>query len=45
MSALYKNKKDYQNKVEQLTNQLIKEGWLSAVYKDLILADAAKVSF
>jgi hypothetical protein len=43
MSALYKNKKDYQNKVEQRTNQLIKEGWLSAVYKDLILADAGKV--
>jgi hypothetical protein len=41
--ALYKNKKDYQSKVEQRTNQLIKEGWLSPVYKDLILADAAKV--
>jgi hypothetical protein len=45
MTALYKNKKDYQNKVEQRTNQLIKDGWLSAVYKDLILRDAAQVSF
>ena len=42
--ALYKNKKDYQTKVEQRTNQLIKEGWLSPVYKDLILGDAAKVT-
>lgn len=42
--ALYKNKKDYQSKVEQRTNQLIKEGWLSPVYKDLILGDAAKVA-
>jgi hypothetical protein len=45
MAALYKNKKDYQNKVEQRTNQLIKDGWLSTVYKDLILSDAAKVNF
>jgi hypothetical protein len=43
-AALYKNKKDYQTKVEQRTNQLIKEGWLSPVYKDLILGDAAKVT-
>jgi len=42
--ALYKNKKDYQSKVEQRTNQLIKEEWLSPVYRDLILADAAKVA-
>jgi hypothetical protein len=44
MQVLYKNKNDYRNKVEQRTNQLIKEGWISPVYKDLILADAAKVS-
>jgi hypothetical protein len=42
--ALYKNKKDYQNKVEKRANELIKEGWLSPAYKDLILADAAKVT-
>ena len=45
MKVLYKNKKDYQNKVEQRANALIKEGWLSPAYKELILADAAKVSF
>ncbi|HET9943726.1 MAG TPA: alpha/beta hydrolase domain-containing protein, partial [Terriglobia bacterium] len=45
MKALYKNKKDYENKVTQRTNALIKDGWISAAYKDLILADAAKVEF
>jgi hypothetical protein len=41
---LYKSKKDYQTKVEQRMNQLLKEGWLSPAYKDLILADAMKVN-
>jgi hypothetical protein len=43
--ALYRNKRDYQSKVERRANELIKEGWLSPVYKDLILADAAKIQF
>ena len=43
--TLYKNKKDYQTKVEQRLNALIKDGWVSAAYKDLVLADAAKVNF
>jgi hypothetical protein len=43
-AALYKNKRDYQNKVERRTAQLIKDGWISAAYKDLIQADAAKVT-
>jgi hypothetical protein len=45
MKALYRNKRDYQRRVEQRANELIKQGWLSSVYKDLILADAAKVEF
>ena len=45
MKTLYKSKKDFQSKVEQRANALIKEGWLSPAYKELILADAAKVSF
>jgi hypothetical protein len=45
MKMLYKNKKEYQNKVEQRANALIKEGWLSAAYKSLIVSDAAKVNF
>lgn len=44
LAMLYKNKKDYQGKVEKRTNELIKDGWISAAYKDLILADAAKVT-
>ena len=42
LHKLYKNKKDYQNKVEQRVNQLIKEGWFLPVYKDIVIADAAK---
>ena len=45
MKALYKNEKDYRKKVERRANALIKEGWLSQAYKDLILADAAQVEF
>ena len=44
VQSLYKNKKDYQSKVEERANQLIKEGWLSPAYKDLILADAMNVN-
>jgi hypothetical protein len=39
---LYKNKNDYQSKVEKRLNALIKEGWFLPVYKDLVLADASK---
>jgi hypothetical protein len=42
MQKLYKNKKEYQTKVEQRVNQLIKEGWFLPVYKDLVLTDATK---
>jgi hypothetical protein len=45
MKMLYKNKKDYENKVGQRTNALIKDGWISPAYKDLILSDAARVEF
>jgi len=45
MKMLYKSRKDFQSRVEQRANALIREGWLSPAYKDLILADAAKVSF
>lgn len=44
LQSLYKNRMDYQSKVEQRANQLIKEGWLPPAYKDLILADAMKVN-
>src|SRR5712671_51081 len=44
VQALYKSKTDYQSKVEQRANQLIKEGWLLPAYKDLILVDAMKAN-
>jgi len=44
VQALYKSRKDYQSKVEQRADQLIKEGWLSPAYKNLILADAMKIN-
>jgi hypothetical protein len=43
LQKLYKNKKEYQMKVQQRLNQLVKEGWFLPVYKDLVMADAAKV--
>jgi hypothetical protein len=45
VQTLYKTRKEYQSKVELRANQLIKEGWLSPAYKDLILADAMKINF
>ncbi len=45
LKTLYKDKKDYQSKIEQRANQLLKEGWLTTPYKDLVLADAMKVNF
>jgi len=44
VQPLYKNQKDYVSKVELRANQLIKEGWLAPVYKELILADAMKTT-
>ncbi len=42
LHSLYKDLKDYQSRVEQRANQLIREGWMSPAYRDLVLADAAK---
>jgi hypothetical protein len=43
LKSLYKSEKDYQSKVEQSANQLMKAGWLPAVYRELIVGDARKV--
>lgn len=45
LKRLYKDKKDYQTKVKQRLDELIREGWFLPLYKDEILADAAKISF
>ena len=41
LKALYKNKQDYQQRVERRLNQLIAEGWFLPVYKTVVLADAS----
>jgi hypothetical protein len=45
LKKLYKDKKDYQAKVAQRLEELTRQGWSLPVYKEQILADAAKVSF
>lgn len=45
LKKLYKDRKDYQTKFAQRLSDLTRQGWSLPVYKDQILADAAKVSF
>jgi len=45
LKKLYKNPKDYYNKVAQRYDQLVKEGWALPVYRDMVLAEAARVTF
>jgi hypothetical protein len=45
LRKLYRNKADYQAKVERRVTELTREGWSLPVYRNLILADAAKVEF
>ena len=41
----YKDKKDYQTKVQQRYDELLKQGWALPVYRSVVLADAEKVNF
>ena len=41
----YGDKKRYQEQVKKKLDELEKTGWSLPVYRDLILADAAKVEF
>ncbi len=45
LKKLYKDSKDYQNKVARRFDELVKQGWALPVYKDMVLAEAARVSF
>jgi hypothetical protein len=45
LKKLYKNPKDYQNKVAQRYDELVKEGWALPVYREMVLAEAARVTF
>jgi hypothetical protein len=45
LKKLHKSPKDYQAKVARRFDELAKQGWALAVYRDVVLADAATVSF
>ena len=45
LKKLYKDKKDYQSKVARRYDELTKAGWALPVYREIVLADAAAVSF
>jgi hypothetical protein len=41
----YKDKKDYQTRVQQRYDELMKQGWALQVYRSVVLGDAAAVTF
>jgi len=45
LKKLYKNPQDYHNKVAQRFDELVKEGWALPVYREVVLAEAARVTF
>ncbi|HEX4274933.1 MAG TPA: alpha/beta hydrolase domain-containing protein [Bryobacteraceae bacterium] len=45
LKKLYKNPKAYYNKVAQRYDELVKEGWALPVYRAMVLAEAARVTF
>jgi hypothetical protein len=45
LKKLYRDKKDYQTKVQQRYDELMKQGWALPVYRSVVLGDAAKVNF
>jgi hypothetical protein len=45
LKKLYKDKKDYQKKVQERYDELVKQGWALPVYRSVVLGDAAKVTF
>ncbi len=45
LKKLYKDKKDYQTKVQQRYDELVKQGWALPLYRSVVLGDAAKASF
>src|SRR5580698_7034127 len=45
LKKLYKTPKDYYNKVAQRYDELVKEGWALPAYREMVLAEAARVTF
>jgi hypothetical protein len=41
----YKSPKEYYNKVVQRYDELVKQGWELPVYRDMVVAEAARVTF
>ncbi len=45
LKTLYKDSKDYQTKVAKRYDELVKQGWALPVYRDIVLAEASRVTF
>jgi hypothetical protein len=45
LKKLYKDKKDYQTKVQRRYDELMKQGWALPVYRAVVVGDAAKANF
>jgi hypothetical protein len=45
LKKLHKNPKEYQAKVARRYDELTKQGWALPVYRDVVLTDAATLSF
>jgi hypothetical protein len=45
LKKLYKDRRDYQARVARRYDELMKQGWALPVYREIVLADAAAVSF
>jgi hypothetical protein len=45
LKKLYKDRKTYQARVQQRYDDLVKDGWALPVYRSVVLADAARVTF
>ncbi|HLH31890.1 MAG TPA: alpha/beta hydrolase domain-containing protein [Terriglobia bacterium] len=45
LKKLYKDPKDYQSKVAKRYDELVKQGWALPVYRDMVLAEAGRVTF
>jgi hypothetical protein len=45
LKKLYRTPKDYSRKVAQRYDELVKEGWALPVYREMVLAEASRVTF
>ena len=45
LKKLYKNPQDYAKKVAQHYDELVKQGWALPVYRDMVVAEASRVTF